>query len=925
MFKYKAAMAALVLVLPFFQQKASGQEAKNNEFFGKVITVGEDGKMTPVSGASISISSGDVSLNSLSDWTGAYRFSNVKAGTYSLKVSHASYREYETSGIKMPEVNNLSIILEKEEIQAAVVKASAKLFEFRLDTLVYNIAATQRVSDEEMLGEVMAKMPGVTYEDGVLKVMGEPVHKVYINNKLIFGDAPSDALSYLAGNEVISVKVYDQETSENRALGRKGRKERVMDVKTRSDIDHALVAQASLSGGRNLETQNDGTDWRYHAGAGANYFSEMNLASINVYTGNIGRKDNVLTSVTDISRAINNYDRLGYAGASFVKKIKDPEMGTVLKGSYSYRDQAVLSSNSTERQYLENGNLTDWYYFSESQRNSENKKHSINMSLKSFLPYIPMVEASLTFASDSSFSRTASSDIDADKEYTITSTIGNRRKNWDGQLSMSKGFSTPIGYLNIDLKGNIGEHRGEGLQKDETQTSTHSYITSPLGQSSGATAEFRFGRQVNETYSANITYSLSHKRGSQESLRFIDSRNEANLDSLTSEIRSNNSLHHRLNLRFDRVDGHGLTGGILADLESQNALFRIPYEDKVSKQFVHIAPQLTYRIGSMIKSASFNYYSTQNIPSIEQLSAVVNTADPMHITCGNPDLKQSRRHVLTATGSIMKSNGLTFTAKAEGQVSTGEILQRIRQYRDEGALGSTELVPGATVLSWENASRPSYSAQGNADIRYPVRSIRTTFGVNGRYEFTQTPSFINDISTTSISHRPSLSLSSNTSFSSKYKLSVTNSTAMVFSNNDVYGRVSWMDETVKVKSNNRIAPWLFINADYSFRSRIPIEGNGARIRSNTLNMIAGSNLKVPGLELSLACYDILNSRRSFTTIQRFNYIQSSFTPIYGRIWTLNLTYRFNSTQKKNKSKINFGHEAPQIGTDYENSSYKVKY
>ena len=65
-----------------------------------------------------------------------------------------------------------------------------------------------------------------------------------------------------------------------------------------------------------------------------------------------------------------------------------------------------------------------------------------------------------------------------------------------------------------------------------------------------------------------------------------------------------------------------------------------------------------------------------------------------------------------------------------------------------------------------------------------------------------------------------------------------------------------------------------------------------------LNAVAGVKLlKSKDLEVSAGCYDILNSQSSFKTSIAENYVQTSMVPVMGRIWTINIALKFNSTKR----------------------------
>ena len=125
-----------------------------------------------------------------------------------------------------------------------------------------------------------------------LKIMGKAVSRAYINGRLIFGENTDDALKYLSGKEVISIKVYDETPmSERHRKYKSGRKERVINVKTRNRIDFVSSGHLLASYGRNFIAAGDDSDNRYTGGGALNFFSEkLQIKTGEVMTVQVGKR-----------------------------------------------------------------------------------------------------------------------------------------------------------------------------------------------------------------------------------------------------------------------------------------------------------------------------------------------------------------------------------------------------------------------------------------------------------------------------------------------------------------------------------------------------------------------------------------------------------------------------------------------------------
>ena len=289
-----------------------------------------------VEAAVVTLESKTDTLHTTTDLHGRFLFRKFTSRYFKVRVECLGYDTWEQSFDADTLVGfyaTIRVLLEqkKEALKAAVVKDEAPVFEIIGDTLKYNVAATQQIADDDMLHDVLGRLPGISVENNLVKIMDEQVARIYIDGKLVFGDSVGDPLRYLAGSQVLSFKVYDQMTREER-LGlapKESKKERVINVLTRDKIKSALIAQAIAGYGRNIESLGSEMDNRYTAGITGNLFSEMTLLSANVYLNNIGR-NNEYSAVSNISSIPSSYSRLGYAGAKLVKKFRDPETGEIL-------------------------------------------------------------------------------------------------------------------------------------------------------------------------------------------------------------------------------------------------------------------------------------------------------------------------------------------------------------------------------------------------------------------------------------------------------------------------------------------------------------------------------------------------------------------------------------------------------------------
>ena len=139
-------------------------------------------------GAVISIISPSDTLVATTDDSGRCLFRKIADRYIQVRVQHMGYKDW-TRECDADTLKFLEVRLDKDrkQLEAAVVKENVPVFEYIGDTLKYNVASVQQVADDDMLRDVMERLPGVSVSAGGVKVMEEEVSKIYTDGKLVFG------------------------------------------------------------------------------------------------------------------------------------------------------------------------------------------------------------------------------------------------------------------------------------------------------------------------------------------------------------------------------------------------------------------------------------------------------------------------------------------------------------------------------------------------------------------------------------------------------------------------------------------------------------------------------------------------------------------------------------------------------------------
>lgn len=891
-----------------------------------------------VNGAVVGLCMAADTLYTTTDAQGGFLFRRVPAGDAVITVEHLSIEPYSKRITIDPKNPNVFLTVQERsvEIDKVEVEGRVPVYVMSGDTIKYNVAATQKLAEGDMAGDVMSRLPGVTVGDGGFKVLGKSVDKAYVDSRLIFGDNPMNALQYLAASDIISIKVYDQPTIGERLSNVKtGETERVIDIETRSKLKFAVAGHALASYGRNFETLGDVTDNRYGGGVTANYFSEMTQVMGNGYYNNLNRTSNELKNTVSINNISPEYNQTGYAGIQAVRKFGDPELGRSLSMSYSYGNDKGRSENDTEQSYVPDGDYLLREYNSSVRARTKRDAHNVRVDWRSFdVKWLP----SLSF----DFSRSTSgyekfSDMKqlfqpASGDDMVSESVAQRAVD-DGEsykygVMVSKSINLgKNASVWVQASGNFGSDTGSSIQRDSTASTgvAETYLTDAIGRYRSANAMMNLHIKTGDKTSLTVRYDFNYNYSRRRQLRYADAIAEANLDAPTSSNYTDNSLTHRpgVSLLYDQ---QRLNIGLDLSIATQRQDRTLPTDLRLRKNYMALLPSVMWTICKKMHSRTFLMLITNAMmPSVEQLNTRLDTSNPLFVSSGNPDLRQSRLYSMMLSGQYMLGKGHMLELLANASMTVNGIVSRSELYVEGGTIDGYDyqMMPGATYTTYSNVN-----GTVNADVKVGywcnINPLKLAFRTSVKYEFSRTPSYIDGVLNYALTHRPSVLVSFKSNFSRNIRFSIQTNTRYSNVRNSRYENVEYLDQSVQVTSSNDFAKRFFINISYLYSLRYPLHNLSNRIETHSLNAVAGVRfLRGNRASLSIACYDILNSASAFKTSVAQNYTLTTFSPTFSRYWVIDFSFRFNTTEGRRGSTVSTSGRSMNTGSRFENRSYMV--
>jgi hypothetical protein len=296
------------------------------------------------------------------------------------------------------------------------------------------------------------------------------------------------------------------------------------------------------------------------------------------------------------------------------------------------------------------------------------------------------------------------------------------------------------------------------------------------------------------------------------------------------------------------------------------------------------------------------YRASTNFPSVSQLQDVVNNSNPLYVSSGNPDLKQSYTHFLSGRYSYTNS-------KTSKSFFANLFLQTASNYISNASyfLRNRDTIINNVKLDTNSQFTKPVNLNGYKSVRtfftysMPLKFIKTTLNVNAGFNYSKLPGIVNyqKIFTNSYAYNGGVVLASNISeyvdFNLSYNANLNNSKSNTTTTNYLY-------QTIGAQVNLLSKKGWFVQNDVS--------GN---VYSGDLDQhywlwnaaIGKKFLKNKAAELKLSVFDLLKQNQSIVRTVSNTYIEDAQTQVLRQYFMLTFTYSLK----------NFGVAKPTTNTE----------
>lgn len=863
-----------------------------------------------LSGAVVSATDGRDTLLVTSDRTGAFRFRGLRPQVrYTLTVRFLGYRSASKRVLLDGpdcEMGALALVPDSTLIEEVVVRRRVPVMTLKGDTAQYNAAAVKVMEGSEAI-ELVRKLPGLeVHDDGNVSYRNKLIEETRVDNRLLFGTDPRNALQNLPAADVQKVMVYTE-----RQLGRKKRERTVMNIETKSKLDWQINAFVLASYGADTEKGIDGKFRdRYGVGGDANFFSQTHQFKSNLLFDNIGRissrPDHLLKN-----RSSGAYRRNLSASAEYAYNVGQWR----LFGDYSYKQTYDRSRTILERLYTPSGaDVTRVYRDTTGLVNDLTHHHAqVYLTYGRDLSDMPPLSFTSYFSYDrekkGSEGYTHARDQRPGAVLSVNPLTDRGSRGWsfkaEGQAVYMPRESRSQTNLDWDIA--VGESRAGGIRVDSLGTTAQKTDLRLTG--SGRTRDIRAGLmqlvQLNDVWQLCAHYKVHYQYDRSLSVAWDNYREQ--VDSTQTSVFTTDYLTQSAEAGIRYNGALNFYASVVYQHARQNRDERIPVADRSHNGFTNWMPEAGFSFNAFDfrLSGVLNYKTTVELPSVEMTRSYVDGINPLMLSGGNPSLKQSLTHNLETSWNWRSNGGFTVDLMVRAQLTSDAIVARERQFGQATVLpqyGNYRVLEGAVLRTWDNAPG-SRRATAWLTFDFPLRNILRVRFSPLNYECSRSPQYLGDRLVYTTSRVPQVQLNLRSLFSRKIDLSLlTKSSFGLVSNTEDY-RSDYFRQEVRGEMKWNFLSRCFLQANYSYNFYHNRDRAIDDQRVHLLNAAFGVYFgREKCCSASVSGYDLLQSNRQFSSALMTDYVQNRWTEVPGRYVTVNFSYKFFKRGRKTATK-----------------------
>lgn len=898
------------LLLQFILILISIQLFGQNSIIGTVESNGE--KLFYANIMIFKVGTGE-SKQTFSDVNGKFVFSDVQPAKYLLTVDFLGYEKKRkkievTNNIDLNiiELKETTIELEGVEIKGSIIQAIQKG-----DTTVYQAEAFKTLPDADVK-TLISKLPGVTIENGEIKIEDENINRVTVDGQDFFTNDPNVALQTLPAEIVDKIEIIDEQSEQSKFTG-------FDDGNTTKTIN--IVTKVNKRNGQFGKVYAGfGEDSRYQTGGNINFFMDKRRLAVIGMSNNINQQNFTNEDILGVMGSSNRRGRRGGGGGGRGENFSTANENGISQthsGGMNFNDQwgeNAKFSLSYFANYKDNeiNEFIDRTYLTNEQdvydENNELDNQNLNHRVRSRLDIDINEKSKLTFQPRFSWQENDNIEV-ADIFYK---TVNDSTSSFNNYISNSKAYtlSNSLRYqYKLAKKGrtisvNIGQSYNPVNKDnelvynqisdnitsfDEQSTQIDNYdnsfsgglaFTEPIGDNGQLMLE------IQQEYSKDNSNELTYDVTDGDLKTMVDGLSNV----LTSKLSTQSAeigYRHRINKSMLMLR----TAVQYSKLESE---IKLPETGSFNKNFFNVIPMLMLRHEFSEKSNIRIFLRSRvNTPTANQLSENINNTNPLQLSRGNNDLNQTTTHSLFSRYKTTNSNnGMVFFSYAGVQYAPNYIGQKVyTNGRNVTLYDELNLDKSAQLNILQNMEN-YYSVRAFATLGLPVKVIKSKLNILVSGTYNNIPGITDDIShfTKDMKLGLGFTLASNISENIDFTINTTSKFGSTTSEINSVSNSNYLNQNSSLRLDI-ILPYGFV-----WRNDITHQlysGYGDLFDSNYLlaNMSIGKKLfKNDRGEISISVFDLFNQNQTISRNTQSAYFESIESNVLDRYFMINFKY-----------------------------------
>jgi hypothetical protein len=728
--------------------KTPSASAKPTLSFRQVSGIVQDSTGTPIAGANVKLKSAKDSVITVSDKDGIFIFDNVKMATFVLTVSEIGFKTIVRKCLNndlAPKIVLEPVILRDQSFQLKQVTINGKpSIVYKMDTVEYR-ASDYRVPQNATVDELLKQMEGMEVgRDGKLTYQGQAVTTAKLNGRVFSGGDVAQAIQNLPALIVDKIQIVDDYGEQAARTGIKdGDPKKTLNITTKADESIGTLGKIVSQEGNNDRYNEQLSVQNLYANRVVSLIGNVNstvngIASSTSTTAPVSASANINTSAGGIGQLSGRSSLPGTTVAAAPTFSYTDDWGSKIAatGSYAYN---FNNTNSIVNSY---GQTNSGIGPSDFNNTSTSKNDSRGQAVKFELDYTidkanylqinPVYNqntanvTSNTFANDLNYFTTGFehpivnlTTISPTTTYNyglivlFVHTFKKPKRNFSLQAGFTQSNSQINGNKNADYRYYMDTTQNilvkDSLSHLITNKTSYSKIyrsvityVEPLSNNSQLEfigqirASVYDNKAISDTVLANgqvqeltrleniYNFSFTETRATME-YRYIDKKTNFTLGaSIVPDVISGTQVNNNTN---NNVSTYQSSFRVIP-------VFRYSYSWSNTERF------------------QIFYSGTNTEPGFQQIQPFTDRSDPNNIIVGNPDLKPTFTHSITASyNKYFPNDKFNLSFKVNGKLYDNQIATNILQVTVPitGTLNNTINEINYVNLNGDEAITGSYS------------------------------------------------------------------------------------------------------------------------------------------------------------------------------------------------------------------------